>query len=447
MACLAVPAFAFADFNDLYQSSSYYDAVTYLADNGIVQGYEDGSFRPYNNINRAEFLKILVASNYSSEDIASCISTDFSDVPISEWYTGFICIGQREGIVGGYPDGSFRPGNPINFVEAAKIIVKTYDSSVQQKEGTDWFLPYLEYLEARNNIPWAIYGMSMDISRGIMAEMIYRMENNITNKDSWTIADLYEIMDGGIIYSYYMGIPFEEAYNLKYNPPMTFQEFQDLYEGSGSFYPVQVNKLSDNSYEAIVFERFFDGDFKGVLYRAVLEIVDHAKFKTLSTEQLDSYLLEEVDYSASLKAYTKWENNRFNLYLVKNGEEEVIDTLSDSYVFPVDLSFSSTGKYLTVCYVHIEGCGRKIFDTEEPSRNTNLNTGMISGYTDNDEYYYACMMEDAIGWSGVYVLRLSDFMTIFDESFGAKDCLGFDEATNTIYWQDNDDVEQSFTIP
>ena len=46
-------------FNDVYQSDWYYDPIMWAAENGIVLGYDDGSFRPNENITRAEMVIML----------------------------------------------------------------------------------------------------------------------------------------------------------------------------------------------------------------------------------------------------------------------------------------------------------------------------------------------------------------------------------------------------
>lgn len=55
-------------------------AVQYVKDQGIVQGYSDGTYRPKNAINRAEFTKIIIATVLSEEDACDVKTMGFSDV-------------------------------------------------------------------------------------------------------------------------------------------------------------------------------------------------------------------------------------------------------------------------------------------------------------------------------------------------------------------------------
>ena len=51
---------SYAVFSDVSSDSQYYEAIEYLQENGIVEGYADGSFRPNQEVNRAEALKIIL---------------------------------------------------------------------------------------------------------------------------------------------------------------------------------------------------------------------------------------------------------------------------------------------------------------------------------------------------------------------------------------------------
>lgn len=91
---------------------------------GIVSGYADGSFRPDNEINRVEALKILLlASGLNIEGD----TMNFTDTIKGAWYTRYVSFAQSLGIIGGYADGSFKPGNAIKRSEMAKIAVETLE--------------------------------------------------------------------------------------------------------------------------------------------------------------------------------------------------------------------------------------------------------------------------------------------------------------------------------
>jgi|TARA_B100000315_G_scaffold257340_1_gene305845 hypothetical protein len=120
----------------------------------------------------------------------------FRDVDKGAWYINYICKARDEQLVGGYPDGTFRPGNYINFVEAAKIIASASATITSNPRlpspnpNSPWYERYIRFLEARNVIPKSIMTLDQEISRGEMAEMIYRLDAKVTGMPSVTYSQL-----------------------------------------------------------------------------------------------------------------------------------------------------------------------------------------------------------------------------------------------------------------
>ena len=110
-------------FPDVPPSLAGYEAIASLRDRGVISGYPDGTFRPYNGINRAEFIKILVAGFRGTEVKGE--THCFSDVS-NEWFAPYVCAAKRLGWIGGYSDGTFRPAQEVNRAEAMKIVVEAF---------------------------------------------------------------------------------------------------------------------------------------------------------------------------------------------------------------------------------------------------------------------------------------------------------------------------------
>src|SRR5665648_788507 len=89
-------------------------------DNGLIKGYPDGTFKPDNNITRAEFIS-LVNRAFGYTETAPI---SFTDVDQNAWYVSAIAVAVNAGYISGYPDGTMRPDNPISREEAATIIMK-----------------------------------------------------------------------------------------------------------------------------------------------------------------------------------------------------------------------------------------------------------------------------------------------------------------------------------
>lgn len=105
------------DFTDVSRTDWFNNAVSTLANAGILSGYADGSFRPNASITRAELVKIAVAF-YGSD---AAVEADFSDTE-DHWADMFINAAYGLGFVNGYEDGSFRPDQAVTRAEAMKII-------------------------------------------------------------------------------------------------------------------------------------------------------------------------------------------------------------------------------------------------------------------------------------------------------------------------------------
>jgi len=98
------------------------EAIKEAAAAGIVQGYDDGTFKPEKTVTRAEFAVMLMNALQAEESGAPLAFTDNS--AIGSWARTAIAQALQLGIVGGYPDGSFRPGATINRAEMASMIAK-----------------------------------------------------------------------------------------------------------------------------------------------------------------------------------------------------------------------------------------------------------------------------------------------------------------------------------
>ena len=162
---------------------AYETAIRYLYDNSIIQGYADGSYKPDQTVNRAEFTKIIVGAKLGNNPTSSA-SNCFPDVKSSEWYASYVCYAKNAGIIGGYPDGTFKPSNTINLAEAAKILVNTLDVEKPSTESSLWYRVYIEALQNESYIPSSFTSVSKSVTRGEMAEMIWRIKENMQSQPS-----------------------------------------------------------------------------------------------------------------------------------------------------------------------------------------------------------------------------------------------------------------------
>ena len=108
-------------YTDVTAASWYNNAISTLSRMGILEGYDDDTFRPNGTITRAEFVTIATRFfRYSAK-----YTGGFSDVPSGAWYADYIQAGVDLGLIGGYPDGTFVPDGAITRAEACAIVNRT----------------------------------------------------------------------------------------------------------------------------------------------------------------------------------------------------------------------------------------------------------------------------------------------------------------------------------
>ena len=105
-------------FRDVSSGSWYNEAVSTFSSMGILNGYGDGTFKPNEPITRAELTSIAVRFF----DYAAAYRGAFSDVTAGDWFAGSVQAASDLGLVGGYPDGTFRPDAYITRAETVAIV-------------------------------------------------------------------------------------------------------------------------------------------------------------------------------------------------------------------------------------------------------------------------------------------------------------------------------------
>ena len=118
-----------SSFPDVSVSDWFAEAAGALSELGIIEGYPDGTFGPQRAISRAEF--VMLASRFFRMKPAE--PAEFSDTDEKSWYSEAVASAAAEGWIKGYPDGTFRPHNPIVRGEVAamtnRILEREADAS------------------------------------------------------------------------------------------------------------------------------------------------------------------------------------------------------------------------------------------------------------------------------------------------------------------------------
>ncbi len=195
---LAVPSLSFANFNDIPETHSKRAATNYVQSTGLFTGYTDGTFKPDQHINRAEFFALLTRLSPASEANCSDVNLPFIDVPTTSWYHNYVCQirAQRllnascaalhssqefcddRNVAGGFGDKQFHPSHHVTTISAITEIFKQLDEEFS-----------FSRLDSENIIPSSISYFDQPITRGEVAEIIYRIKNHITDKTSMPIPE------------------------------------------------------------------------------------------------------------------------------------------------------------------------------------------------------------------------------------------------------------------
>lgn len=164
---------AFAAVNEDVVDTDYEVAVTKLNAVGIMEGYPDGTFRPEGQITRAEFAKIAVlALGLNDAAEVSKANTIFTDVDAFHWAAGYINVAVDRGILKGYPDGTYKPSNPLSNAEAITILTRLIGlGPVVDKEG-NWPANYITRANLEGVLDKVNVSSNAMATRGNAAKML-----------------------------------------------------------------------------------------------------------------------------------------------------------------------------------------------------------------------------------------------------------------------------------
>jgi hypothetical protein len=142
-------------FYDVLLDNTFYTYIEYMASHGIVSGYsEDNTFRWGNNTTRAQLSKIMVLAEGWTIDTSG--GPHFSDVPQSHPFYGYIETAYNHGIISGYTDGTFRPYNNVTRTQLSKIVVLAEGWAIDTSGGPHFrdvsqSNPFYGYVETAYN--------------------------------------------------------------------------------------------------------------------------------------------------------------------------------------------------------------------------------------------------------------------------------------------------------
>lgn len=180
--------------------TDYQDSFAYLQDRNVISGYADGFARPGAPLNRVEALKIILEAEGGFDGRISFYKQKmpplglFFDTKQTDWYAPYIEAGFEKGVITGYPDGSFRPGQLLRMEEAVTMLMRTFGeqgtakkaelSSYIENQPNEWYTSSINAAVTRNVVMHkGKLKLGSAITRGQFVDMVYRLHSIRTNDE------------------------------------------------------------------------------------------------------------------------------------------------------------------------------------------------------------------------------------------------------------------------
>ncbi len=173
-------------FKDVKAGDWYKTAVDIMARQGVIKGYEDGTFRPNQPITRREFAAI--AARYAGNIDAW---KTFRDVPPTDWAYTLINRVAGAGWINGYEDGTFRPNNNITRAEVVAIVNRMLNRKADKKYVDNNLMRAKDAFVDNMRSAWYFY----DIYEAAIGHSFERQPNGVDEKWNRVNGQSFEIRE------------------------------------------------------------------------------------------------------------------------------------------------------------------------------------------------------------------------------------------------------------
>lgn len=163
--------------------------IEFMIDNGFMSGYTDGTFRPDNELTRAEFATMIV-NTLNPQVKTEYANRTFTDIS-GHWAYDNILLAARSGYMGGYPDGTFRPNEKLTKL----VSIVALANGAEMTGGN--IAELSAYFNDSDNIAdWAEQSVSNALTNGMVVNYpytnLFEPTKNITRAE--TVAVIYQTM-------------------------------------------------------------------------------------------------------------------------------------------------------------------------------------------------------------------------------------------------------------
>ena len=169
-------------FSDVDSEHKNMVAIYEMAEAGILNGYEDGTFKPDNPVTRAELSVIISRTlGFKKDEEKIDIKLPFNDVYDGYWAIDYIKYAYKTKIINGMGDGTFLPAGKVTYEQAVKMIVCASGFEKEARDMTDekWYSGYLKIAERVGILKNVTVNIGKSATRSDIVQM---MHNAITNE-------------------------------------------------------------------------------------------------------------------------------------------------------------------------------------------------------------------------------------------------------------------------
>lgn len=160
-------------FPDVPASASYAEAVKMLSEAGIIQGDANGRFNPEQTVTRAQAAAFLCRMLGIEETAKVKKSTKFSDVPQSYWASGYVAAIADMEIINGFNDGTYKPNAPITCQQVLKMLVCSWGWQEYAESCGGWPNGYVSVAQEYGYTKNTSQSFTANATRSTMAVYIY----------------------------------------------------------------------------------------------------------------------------------------------------------------------------------------------------------------------------------------------------------------------------------
>jgi hypothetical protein len=295
--------FAAAKFSDV-TNEDLSDALARLVALKIIDGYPDGTFKPNNNITRAEFAKVVVTSlGLGNAAQYAQGMTKFKDVTAAHWASGYIKVASDLGVVNGYPDGTFKPENNVTYAEAITMIVRALGYEPKAKALGGYPGGYLAIATEKEITDGVNVVGNLPATRGDVAIMLDNsLEVPMMVQTSWGQYPEYQEKEDQTLLKTKLGVKVIEGTVASFDEDEMTVAFNDVTENGtakddGTEYKVASGISFKNLINAAV-TAWKLGDY--IVY---VDVDSSIKYDVVSDVVYDGSTLKEIELKYANKTY------------------------------------------------------------------------------------------------------------------------------------------------